>query len=503
MNKRRKERTSGRTPEIYTESHKACLKRRATRVAVNCAMSGSRPKVGLVLQGGGAKGAFQYGVIRELKESIWFDCIAGTSVGALNGAILASGKWDVGDRLWGNLDRRQIFSMSPARSIFALTMTFSRIYFEYIRGTYAIGFPRLLTAALDCFHGLAILAVSVGLFNMISYLFFGESRLHIILAMVLGCSMFIYIALHLRPMDRVMLEIARGVFCLMYIAHTAYLFFAGRGIELVEISPFLPLLLPTPILLLGWLAHTQNLTLFSPAPLKNVAKDVCKGGFSMPLWVTLAEEIEEYYDPDNYEYAKYTKADYWTLVTRTIASPRYELLNKLSDSETVLINSAALPIGVIPYRKEKSGSVLVDGGAADNTPWYPLISEFCDVIVIVSCGPKEEDAKVSRNRWLERERFLRVVAQKPKFTNLFEDHISQKKVKNSPPTNVPFAASNPPIPTVFHVVPERSLGGFFLGTLRFSAKKARRDLAEGERVGKIFSAILSPLAKAQKDVDRN
>ena len=51
-----------------------------------------QPKFGLVLVGGGAKGAYQAGAIKYLSEKLNFvpDIIAGTSIGALNGAILAS-----------------------------------------------------------------------------------------------------------------------------------------------------------------------------------------------------------------------------------------------------------------------------------------------------------------------------------------------------------------------------------------------------------------------------
>jgi predicted acylesterase/phospholipase RssA len=46
---------------------------------------------GLVLQGGGAKGAFQYGALKELYSAGFdFDVISGTSVGALNGALVST-----------------------------------------------------------------------------------------------------------------------------------------------------------------------------------------------------------------------------------------------------------------------------------------------------------------------------------------------------------------------------------------------------------------------------
>ena len=57
-----------------------------------------RPRVGLVLSGGGARGAYEAGVLRYLCEQLpkdtgvtpWFDVISGTSVGALNACFLAA-----------------------------------------------------------------------------------------------------------------------------------------------------------------------------------------------------------------------------------------------------------------------------------------------------------------------------------------------------------------------------------------------------------------------------
>ena len=54
--------------------------------------SGSRPRVGLALSGGGARGAAHIGVIRVLLEQrVAIDCIAGTSMGAIVGGLYASG----------------------------------------------------------------------------------------------------------------------------------------------------------------------------------------------------------------------------------------------------------------------------------------------------------------------------------------------------------------------------------------------------------------------------
>ena len=51
-----------------------------------------RPKIGLVLSGGGARGAAHVGVLKVLKENqIPIDMIAGTSFGAIVGRLYASG----------------------------------------------------------------------------------------------------------------------------------------------------------------------------------------------------------------------------------------------------------------------------------------------------------------------------------------------------------------------------------------------------------------------------
>ena len=54
------------------------------------------PKIGLVLSGGGARGAAHIGVIKELeRQRISVDYIAGTSIGAIIGGMYASGSMSV------------------------------------------------------------------------------------------------------------------------------------------------------------------------------------------------------------------------------------------------------------------------------------------------------------------------------------------------------------------------------------------------------------------------
>src|SRR5258707_3857348 len=57
-------------------------------------MTSANPKhISLALQGGGAHGAFTWGVLDGLLEDgrLWFDAISGTSAGAMNAVVLADG----------------------------------------------------------------------------------------------------------------------------------------------------------------------------------------------------------------------------------------------------------------------------------------------------------------------------------------------------------------------------------------------------------------------------
>lgn len=61
-------------------------------------------RYGLVLAGGGAKGAYQIGVWKALREmGIGFSAIAGVSIGSINGALIAAGDYDKALELWNSV----------------------------------------------------------------------------------------------------------------------------------------------------------------------------------------------------------------------------------------------------------------------------------------------------------------------------------------------------------------------------------------------------------------
>ena len=109
-------------------------------------------KIGLVLPGGGARGAFQVGVLKALAE--WlpkeanspFAVLSGTSAGAINTVVLASKARRFGlavaelDRVWGNFRCRKVYRADNR------TMLKSGLHWmsSIILGGLLVGSPRSL-----------------------------------------------------------------------------------------------------------------------------------------------------------------------------------------------------------------------------------------------------------------------------------------------------------------------------------------------------------------------
>lgn len=75
-------------------------------------------KYGLILSGGGTRGAYQVGAYKALKESnINVVSVAGTSIGALNGAFIASKQFSSLYNLWINMKFSSCFLYEDKRDL--------------------------------------------------------------------------------------------------------------------------------------------------------------------------------------------------------------------------------------------------------------------------------------------------------------------------------------------------------------------------------------------------
>lgn len=67
---------------------------------------------GLVLEGGGARGAYQIGAWKALKEAgIQIKGVSGSSVGTLNGALICMGDLERAERIWKNISYTQVMDI--------------------------------------------------------------------------------------------------------------------------------------------------------------------------------------------------------------------------------------------------------------------------------------------------------------------------------------------------------------------------------------------------------
>ncbi|MEO8314438.1 MAG: patatin-like phospholipase family protein [Pseudomonadota bacterium] len=95
----------------------SCLAGGSPAGAAEAGADPSRPRIGLVLSGGGARGAAHVGVLKALEEMhVPIDAIAGTSMGAVVGGLYASGMTaaEIESQL-GSVDWQDAFRDRPSR----------------------------------------------------------------------------------------------------------------------------------------------------------------------------------------------------------------------------------------------------------------------------------------------------------------------------------------------------------------------------------------------------
>lgn len=66
-------------------------------------------KLGIALAGGGSKGSYEVGVWKALRElGMAYDIVTGTSIGAVNGALMVMGDYDRAENLWSSITAQDI-----------------------------------------------------------------------------------------------------------------------------------------------------------------------------------------------------------------------------------------------------------------------------------------------------------------------------------------------------------------------------------------------------------
>ena len=88
-----------------------------------------RQKIGLVLGGGGGKGAYQIGVWKALKEykiDKYINYLSATSIGSLNSLLYLTGDLENAINVWGNITRETALTKKSFKDILTKKSLFSR-----------------------------------------------------------------------------------------------------------------------------------------------------------------------------------------------------------------------------------------------------------------------------------------------------------------------------------------------------------------------------------------
>jgi hypothetical protein len=393
-------------------------------------------KRGLVLEGGGAKGAYQFGCLLALAEhGIQVDAIAGTSVGALNGALVAYDRLAEGQEYWSQLRPGKV--VAP-RYRWLPVAFLSLLYLASARSNRSESLPP-----------------------------FNARNFRLTLGYFL--SMMALVAF-LPLMDR------------SVAASTEWGFWERIGF----IGSIYGLIL------ILWVSYWQlrklRFSLFEPRPIQEMVSQTISGQEPRrPLYVTLTHQSVAF-DPDQPRmfYGKRNDKMVWGAVEGEYNFPHYiEISSRAAvQREEALLASAALPLGIFPS-VELDGTTYIDGGVADNLPVTPLIShEKCDELVVIAMRPWTEEGvkrhwqEVERRKALEqmspdraRELYLAELARRggdPRHASTFD-----------PPVNLPLSEPDRWPSRLVLVCPDKPVGSFLTGTIRFTGRYARRLLKEG------------------------
>lgn len=88
---------------------------------------------GLALEGGGAKGAYHVGAYKALRElNVEIGGISGTSIGAINGAMMVQGDYDLLEKIWFSVNSYELFDIDEKAIIDLKNLNINEINFSYL-----------------------------------------------------------------------------------------------------------------------------------------------------------------------------------------------------------------------------------------------------------------------------------------------------------------------------------------------------------------------------------
>ncbi len=462
--------------------------RRARRGRTLELLRGAPPR--LVLSGGGGKGAYEIGCLRALERLgvSNFSEIAGTSVGALNAALVAQGGLRAACGIWERISLGRVLTLSPPLLFAAVALRLLLLPFYFLRRRPSFWQAANTYLAFSRRHELAPLGLYVGVFRAL-----------------ISPQRWLELLFQVAPLA--LLSLAFG-------GDTA-----GRELHVLGLVAFLPALLAgvlTVWLSLHWVDDlvARKLPITSNSPLARMLEDVLDPekikDRAHPVWVTTAgigliprppketslhpaalrgadggagrpvvivkppAGVNEKVDGD---YGTLQRGDGATGDDRVGYIPLYKDLRKMGKATIAeyVLQSAGLP-EVFP-RKVIDGHALVDGGVIDNTPLLPTLarpaaeSEATVVIFLEGGGHAGQRLEVMRKRLDEV--YHRLTRGRLAVGAGLEESRPEVGAGDGAPEGVRVA--------VVGISPSLHPGNLLNGTLNFSSGKSRALMWLGYR----------------------
>lgn len=386
-----------------------------------------KPRTALVLEGGGAKGAYTLGMLKVLKEEgIHFDVVCGTSVGALNGFLWAADKIDWGEKFWSELTIDDVCEIKLPGFV-------GKIYFGLVF------VARLLReqSGLNSTHPFWPRFLPSGIVRWII------------------------------P---------------MFVFQVIWLIFLGFRIDPIFFAlDVLLVLVAMPFFLIGKLirvATDRGLVVANNNALRSRIDELVKGvELKIPLYTTHSL-MSDCWHPR----LRYRELDDFGGAPQYMASELYmPEYSRFFDQESISDLGDALEVSaLLPYGYFTSQDLYVDGGLSDNVPIWPAVAlEHCERILVLrldsevlkSPVPYEGEKEKDLGYWLDQtDELMRSKEIKP---------IGVQRGNDPSPSESLPKSKIVVSPNIMVIEPGEKLGGFFSGTVNFDKASTGAWLVKG------------------------
>ena len=387
-------------------------------------------KVGLVLAGGGAKGAYHIGAWEAFSEAgLRFSAFSGTSIGALNAAILSTTGGSTARAFWEQLSTSTMAQFSKW-ALPALVVTMMGHIQNSTGSSYRK--PVRYTWWLICLNVICSLFVIYGVLSTAKYYGFLGSSLIALFVISIFCGRYLFDYLNLPLAKNKVLDdlIARAPIDWDLLAGSDRPFFATTVTERLVYDP----------LAIRFLDMFRATAPFEPKEKRKYFRRVV-ASLDLPL-----ERVSRYIRLNG---------------------------NTPEAAQKAIAASMALPFGLfrrVRFRRRR----YVDGGLVDNVPIFPFLDLGLNAIIVVHCNPRPFGFRSAE--WMDGKLELATIENRLLRIQMQQDGL--RSTEHGAPERLTVRERLDGC-DILQIYPSGRLGLPIVGTLFFSKRKSEQLFLRG------------------------